>query len=252
MRTTPDPTDVLAAYLEQCRTEYLSVVVGDDYGGQRCVAEAARCFARARACLRVGVVDTVGVLIGIETGGQDSEFWELLDLREHEVDCEDALDLVAAWLARDGWTDSDGAEEAAEIVRRHLGQDVTASVDAAPRAALDAMAPDLAAVLHEVLCPSCRACIRDALRVLVVDQTYGIGVSDTGSDDDAHVLLVAWHEPFGSLEIDEALVLCTEWLDRECWRPDDGAAEAACVVWAAAKLVDEEAVRAWVAARRPT
>lgn len=46
--------------------------------------------------------------------------------------------------------------------------------------------------------------------------------------------------------------LCTEWLDRECWRPDDGAAEAACVVWAAAKLVDEEAVRAWVAARRPT
>lgn len=119
------------------------------------------------------------------------------------------------------------------------------------RAAFGAMAPDLASVLHEVLCPGCRVCVRDALRILVVDQTYGIGVSDTGSDDDAHVLLVAWHEPFGSLEIDEALDLCTEWLDGECWRPDDGAAEAARVVWAAAKCVDEESVRAWVAARRP-
>lgn len=53
-----------------------------------------------------------------------------------------------------------------------------------------------------------------------------------------------------AVEVDEALDLCTEWLDGECWRPDDGAAEAARVVWAASKLVDEESVRAWVAARR--
>lgn len=119
MRTTPDPTDVLAAYLEQCRTEYLSVVVGDDYGGQRCVAEAARCFARARACLRVGVVhEDDGLLIGVESGGQDSEYFELLDLRDHNIDCEDALDLVAAVLASEGWIDSDGADAAADIISR--------------------------------------------------------------------------------------------------------------------------------------
>lgn len=119
MRTTPDPTDVLAAYLERCRSEYLSVVVGDDYGGQRCVAEAARCFARVRACLRVGVVhEDDGLLIGVESGGQDSEYFELLDLRDHDIDCEDALDLVAAALASEGWVDSDGAEAAAGIVAR--------------------------------------------------------------------------------------------------------------------------------------
>lgn len=123
MKTTPDPTDVLAAYLEQCRTEYLSVVVGDDYGGQRCVAEAARCFARARACLRVGVVhESDGLLIGVETGGQDSEYLALLDLRDHEIDCEDALDLVAAMLASEGWVDIYGVEAAAEIVARRMAE----------------------------------------------------------------------------------------------------------------------------------
>ena len=122
------------------------------------------------------------------------------------------------------------------------------------RAAFDAMAPDLAAVLHESMCPGCRACIRDALRVVVVDQTFGIAVSDTpgeAGDDDAHVLLVGWGDVFGSLEIDEAEDLCVEWLEGECWRPDDGAAEAARVVWQARDLVDEASVRAWVAARRP-
>lgn len=117
MRTTPDPTDVLAAYFEDCRTTYLSVVLGDDYGAMRCIAEAARAFARARACLRVGVLDD-GLLIGSETGGQDSEYYELLDLREHDVECEDALDLVAAALAREGWTDGDEPDAAADIVAR--------------------------------------------------------------------------------------------------------------------------------------
>ena len=90
MRTTPDPTDVLAEHLESCRTAYLGLVPGDDYGAMRCIAEAARAFARARACLRVGVLDD-GLLIGIETSGQNSEYYELLDLRDHDVDCEDAL-----------------------------------------------------------------------------------------------------------------------------------------------------------------
>ena len=121
------------------------------------------------------------------------------------------------------------------------------------RAAFDAMAPDLAAVLHESMCPGCRACIRDALRVVVVDQTFGIAVSDTpgeAGDDDAHVLLVGWGDVFGSLEIDEAEDLCVEWLEAECWRPDDGAAEAARVAWAANGLVNEASVEAWVVARR--
>ena len=122
------------------------------------------------------------------------------------------------------------------------------------RATFDAMAPDLGDVLHEVMCPGCRSCIRDALRVVVVDQTFGIAVSDTpgeAGDRDAHVLLVGWGDVFGSLEIDEAEDLCVEWLEGECWRPDDGAAEAARVVWQARDLVDEASVRAWVAARRP-
>ena len=118
------------------------------------------------------------------------------------------------------------------------------------RAVFDMMGRDLPAVMHEVMCPGCRACIRGALRVVVVDQTYGIAVSDTpGEDRDAHVLLVGWGDVFGSLEIDEAEGLCVEWLEGECWRPDDGAAEAARVVWAATNLVDEASVRAWVAAR---
>ena len=121
------------------------------------------------------------------------------------------------------------------------------------RAAFDAMAPDLAAVLHESMCPGCRACIRDALRVVVVDQTFGIAVSDTpgeAGDRDAHVLLVGWGDVFGSLEIDEAEDLCVEWLEGGCWRPDDGAAEAARVVWQARDLVDEASVEAWAAAKR--
>ena len=122
------------------------------------------------------------------------------------------------------------------------------------RATFDAMAPDLGDVLHEVVCPGCRSCIRDVLRVIVVDQTYGIAVSDTpgeADDDDAHVLLVGWGDVFGSLEIGEAEDLCVEWLEGGCWRPDDGAAEAARVVWQARDLVDEASVRAWAAARRP-
>ena len=55
---------------------------------------------------------------------------------------------------------------------------------------------------------------------------------------------------FGSLEIDEAEDLCVEWLEGECWRPDDGAAEAARVVWQARDLVDEASVEAWAAAKR--
>ena len=120
------------------------------------------------------------------------------------------------------------------------------------RVTFDAMARDLGDVLHEVLCPGCRSCIRDALRVVVVDQTFGIAVSDTlgeAGDNDAYVLLVGWGR-FGSLEIDEAEDLCVEWLEAECWRPDDGAAEAARVAWAANGLVNEASVEAWVVARR--
>ena len=49
---------------------------------------------------------------------------------------------------------------------------------------------------------------------------------------------------------DEAEDLCVEWLEAECWRPDDGAAEAARVAWAANGLVNEASVEAWVVARR--
>lgn len=121
------------------------------------------------------------------------------------------------------------------------------------RATYDAMAPDLADVMHEVMCPGCAACIRDALRVVVVDQTFGIAVSDTpgeAGDDDAHVLLVGWGDVFGSLEIDEAEDLCVEWLEGGAWRPDDGAAEAARVVCQARDLVDEASVKAWAVKRR--
>lgn len=47
----------------------------------------------------------------------------------------------------------------------------------------------------------------------------------------------------------ESLRADIEGLEGECWRPDDGAAEAARVVWTASSLVDEASVRAWAAAR---
>lgn len=97
------------------------------------------------------------------------------------------------------------------------------------RAVFDMMGRDLSAVMHEVMCPGCRTCIRDALRVINNNQTFGIGISDTGSDDDAHVLLVAWGKPFGSLLLDEALDLCVKWLEDGCWHPDDGAVVAAAI-----------------------
>lgn len=122
----PDVADVLGSYFGGCRRQYLSVFPGDDVGAARCEANAAVLFARARACLRVDVLpDDAGLLINMSEGSLEPDHFALLDLREHDVDCEDALDTVAALLAREGWSNGAGAEEAAEIVRRVLAGETT-------------------------------------------------------------------------------------------------------------------------------
>lgn len=119
--TLPDVADVLGSYFGGCRRQYLSVFPSDDVGATRCEANAAVLFARVRACLKIGVLpDDAGFLIGMPEGNLEPDHFALLDLREYDVDCEDALDTVAALLTREGWTADAGAEEAAEIVRRVL------------------------------------------------------------------------------------------------------------------------------------
>lgn len=96
--------------------------------------------------------------------------------------------------------------------------------------ALDAMRPDLGDVLHECMCPGCDACIRDALRIIVIDQTFGVGIGPEGEE---WVLLVRWRAPFGRLSADACLDLVTWWLTDARWRPDDGGERAAKICWAA-------------------
>jgi len=117
----PDVAEVLGNYFADCRRQYLSVFPADEWGAVKCEANAAVLFARVRACLKIGVLpDDAGFLLGMSEGGREDDHYGLLDLREYDVDCEDALDTVAALLAREGWTADAGAEEAAELIRRSL------------------------------------------------------------------------------------------------------------------------------------
>lgn len=103
--------------------------------------------------------------------------------------------------------------------------------------ALDAMLPDLGDVMHECTCSGCDACIRDALWVAVVDQTYGVAI---GQEHGPHwLLLVSRHEPFAELDPDQCVDLVARWLGAVGWRPDDGGEQAAQIC----RIVEQGAVR---------
>lgn len=115
--------------------------------------------------------------------------------------------------------------------------------------ALDAMLPDLGDVMHECMCIGCDACIRDALWITVVDQTYGVAAGQSelhAGTEWPHgphsLLLVSWDEPFGDLDPDQCLDLVTRWLRTAGWRPDDGderAAEICSIAERAARAIHE-------------
>ena len=109
------------------------------------------------------------------------------------------------------------------------------------------MRPDLGDVLHECMCSGCDACIRDALRVIVIDQTFGIGIGPEGEE---WVLLVRWRAPFGRLSADACLDLVTWWLTNARWRPDDGGNRAAEICDAASKAAIATHERAQLTQRR--
>ena len=114
---------------------------------------------------------------------------------------------------------------------------------------LAAMARDLGDVLHECTCPGCDACVREALWVTVVDQTYGVAVGQEqlhagqprphGPHGPHWLLLVAWGDPYGHLTPDQCVDLVHEWLRAAGWRPADGGERAAEICEAAGQVAME-------------
>lgn len=111
---------------------------------------------------------------------------------------------------------------------------------------LAAMARDLGDVLHECTCPGCDACVREALWVTVVDQTYGVAVGQEQlrpgqpwPHGPHWLLLVAWGDPYGHLTPDQCVDLVHEWLRAAGWRPADGGERAAEICEAAGQVAME-------------
>lgn len=100
----------------------------------------------------------------------------------------------------------------------------------ADKLALVGMAHDLGDVVHEFVCAGCDRCVRGALRIEVVDQTYGVAIGPTRRSelsDGWWLLLTSWMDPFGELSPDECIDLVTRWLLAAGWKPDDGGERAA-------------------------
>ena len=114
--------------------------------------------------------------------------------------------------------------------------------------ALDAMVLDLGDVMHECMCSGCDRCVRGALRIEVVDQTYGVEI---GPENGVRwLLLVSWHPPFWFENPDDALDLVTRWLLAAGWKPDDGGERAAEICDLAEKATRRVMLRAERRARR--
>lgn len=111
---------------------------------------------------------------------------------------------------------------------------------------LAAMTHDLNNVLHECMCSGCDACVRDALWITVVDQTFGVAVGQeqlhhgwTWPHGPHWLLLVSWGDPYGHLTPDECIDLVHTWLRAAGWRPADGGERAAEICAAAGQVATE-------------
>ncbi len=119
----------------------------------------------------------------------------------------------------------------------------------ADKIALGRMAHDFSDVVHEVACTGCDGCVRGALRIEVVDQTYGVAIGPTRRSelgDGWWLLLTSWMDPFGELSPDECIDLVTRWLLAAGWKPDDGGERAAEICSKAERRAIAEHDRAFV------
>lgn len=129
----------------------------------------------------------------------------------------------------------------------------SANAPIADKLALVGMAQDFGDVVHEFVCAGCDRCVRGALRIEVVDQTYGVAIGPTRRSelsDGWWLLLTSWMDPFGELSPDECIDLVTRWLLAAGWKPDDGGERAAKICDLAEKATRRVMLRAERRARR--